>query len=125
MEIEASKTTSIGYGSRSRTEHRPILLYSSHNRLSAPDHPNREVALEPVTQGALKRLIEVRQDIPNRLHLGDKANQPNVTATIRTRQRELLTRPGQRLRPGNPRSVVGPKWSLSTPPHITFRSESA
>ena len=44
----------------------------------------------------------VRQNFPNRLRLGDEADQPDVAATIQAHQRKLLSHPSQQLRPGDP-----------------------
>ena len=51
--------------------------------------------------GWLEWLTNVRQNLPNRLQLGDEADQPDITAAARTRQRKLLTHPCQQLRPGD------------------------
>jgi hypothetical protein len=48
----------------------------------------------------------MRQDFPDRPRIGDEADQPDITTTPGTRQRELLTHPCQQLRPGNLRRVV-------------------
>jgi hypothetical protein len=54
----------------------------------------------------LQRLAKMRQDFPDRPLVGDKADQPDITTTVGTRQRKLLTHPCQQLGPGNPRRVV-------------------
>jgi hypothetical protein len=48
----------------------------------------------------------MRQDFPNRHRVGDEADQPDITTTVGTHQRKLLTQSCQQLRPGNPRRVV-------------------
>jgi len=44
-----------------------------------------------------QRFTQMRQDFPNRPQVGDEADQPDITATVGTRQRKLLTHPCQKL----------------------------
>ena len=61
----------------------------------------------------LQRLAEVCENLPDRPWLRDKGDQPDVTATVWALERELLTRAGHQLCPGNPRGVVRPGLRLS------------
>ena len=55
----------------------------------------------------------MRQDFPNRLQVGDEADQPDIATTVGTRQRKHLTHPCQQLRPVNPRRVMMARPSIN------------